>query len=191
MSLDRVVVRWEGLLGLPGATVMHVLNAPSSAVWLYNFFRDVKNFMPTGLSITVPTEGYSIDVPTGNIVGTWTAAATPVVTGGMGGPYAAAAGACVTWHTGTVGPHGMIRGKTYLVPLAGAAFDTDGTLLATARTAIQGAAQSLITDADGAFMVYRRPRAAGSPGGPSVGVAAEVLTRTVADKSAVLRSRRD
>lgn len=191
MSLDRVVVRWDGFVGGPGATVMHVLNAPVSAVWLYNFFRDVKNFLPPTVNVTVPTEGFTIDVPTGHITGSWTAASTPVVVGAMAGTYAAAAGACVTWKTPTVGPHGLIRGKTFLVPLGGDAYDTDGTLLSTTRAAILTAAQSLITDAAGAFMIYRRPRVAGDPGGASPGVAAEVTGRSVADKSAVLRSRRD
>ncbi len=61
----------------------------------------------------------------------------------VGQQYAAAAGACINWRTNTVHRGRRIKGRTFLVPLRGAAFEDNGTLSNATITSLTTAATAL------------------------------------------------
>jgi hypothetical protein len=75
-----------------------------------------------------------------------------------------------------------------MVPLGTNAYDTDGTLTATALAAMRPAAVALAGDSGGSrFVIWARPNDVI----PVDGGAYDVITATIQDKVAVLTSRRD
>lgn len=96
-------------------------------------------------------------------------------------------GACINWLTAEVKRGKRVRGRTFLVPLYGGAFQTDGTLQTSTLTSVAefGAAMNDAGATDLVHVVWSRPIA--GTGGTKHGITAH---RT-ADKAAVLRSRRD
>jgi hypothetical protein len=72
-----------------------------------------------------------------------------------------------------------IRGRTFVVPMATNAYDTDGTLAASTVSAFQTAANTVLTAAP-TFRVWSRKGA----------LAATCSSALAVDKAVVLRSRR-
>jgi hypothetical protein len=145
------------------------------------------------VTLTFPTAGDTIDSATGHLVGTWSGAFQANVTGGASTPFAAPSGVACTWLTSTVvpgspgkAPH-RVHGRTFLVPLTGTVWDTDGTLSTAALTSLNTNAHALITSGGGHFQVWHRPTTKGG----TDGAAAPVLDVKISDKAAILTSRRD
>lgn len=141
--------------------------------------------IPTGVTHTFPSSIDVLDPVNGQLI-----TAVPVtpplqLVGSGSGNYAAPSGSCVTWQTtGVVGGH-RVNGRTFLVPLAQSAFQSDGTLstvhlsdLATAATALIAASPELV--------VWHRPTSFAAGGGSAHPVVAAKIT----DKVAILTSRR-
>jgi hypothetical protein len=78
-----------------------------------------------------------------------------------------------------------VRGRTFLVPLHPVVFQNDGTITSATLDALRLAASTLWSS--GGLHVWHRPT---TPTGTD-GQAFPVNASNVADKSAVLRSRRD
>jgi len=120
------------------------------------------------------------------------------IQGTGGGAWAAPAGATAQWTTASYLYGRRVKGRTYLVPLTAGAFQSDGTILDTTKTALNAAAAALVAGASN-FVVYTRERqaksAAESPTGKEItyrpGASSMVVSGSVADRVAVLRSRRD
>jgi hypothetical protein len=91
----------------------------------------------------------------------------------------------ITWLTGLVHQGRRVRGRTFLVPTANQFFDTNGTLAAAFLTNLRTAAAAYIATAVNPA-IWARP----DPGTTN-GAAFAVAAASVADKVAVLTSRRD
>lgn len=194
MALYRVKARWSGFTGSPGYSIFHfdisTTPNPTDAAAVANevrtFFNALATRLPAVVRIQVETAVEVIDEPTGQLTDVVTIPAVTVVAGTASGAFAASTGACVVWTTGGVRNGRRVMGRTFLVPLAASAYDVDGTLGAPAQTDIVTAANALVGDMLG-FVVYGRPSSSTAADGDSY-----VITGTrVADKTAVLRSRRD
>ena len=107
----------------------------------------------------------------------------PVV-GSSSGAYSATSGACITWRTATVVNNKLVRGRTFIVPLSGGSYQSDGTLATSTITTIRTAANALLNSTDQTFVVWSRPKD-DAPGQTAVATMA-----LVTDQAAVLRSRR-
>lgn len=194
MALLKVTARWTGFAGAPGYTTFHFDAAGSTAVDATNVTTDVRTFftavntvIPSGVAIQVqedvevldPSTGRMLDVVTGNGGGT--------AVNGMGtGVYSGPSGAVIHWLTGSVRNGRRLRGRTFLVPLAGFVYENNGTLGPANIPTIQNAATNLLGQAENPLVVFGRP----SPGG-SDGMIAPATSARVPDLAAVLRSRRD
>lgn len=193
MQLYRVVLSWHGSPVVGNAvTVLHFdgsnQSAPPVAAILSAFQTNAQIFT-NQTSVTVPVSGDTIEDTTGALVGTWSATGGGTMTGSNTGIVAAGVGACITWKTGGIvtgkkGPR-RLRGRTFIVPLAAACYDSDGTIAS-------GALANLVQLADGIMgagplAVWHRPTTVGGTNGTSYGV----LSNNVRDKVAVLTSRRD
>lgn len=157
----------------------------SARAFLFSAYGAAQALLPTGISISFTAGVDSLDVVTGALTGTIPITPPSNVTGSGTGAYAAPAGACVTWLTGGVVNGHRLRGRTFLVPMSGNAFESDGTLSATTLSSINSAATTFISAAPD-FAVWHRP----APGGGGGGSATTVAAFRVTDKAAVLTSRR-
>lgn len=193
MRLHRVVVEWAGTCVVGRAVnVLHFdateQDAPPVAA-IRDAYQAMSAQLPSGVTVRVPGSGETIEDSTGDLTGVWNDAAPAVVVGGVVPQAAAGVGACVTWNTGgivtgTAGPR-RLRGRTFLVPLANACFDSDGTLTGPALASINAFGAGMI--AAGGFGVWHRPSSAAATDGTS----SSVLSYSLRDKVAVLTSRRD
>lgn len=185
---------WAGASGLPGFTNLFFLvdgvdiaaDILATADAAHDFFEDIASMLPTTVTITTQPVIEQINVATGILETVWAVSPAPgVVGGGMTGQGPSPAGACVSWQTGEVHDGRQVRGRTFLVPLGAAAFQSDGTLASGAVTAFNAAAVGLIGAPDTTFAIWARPKT------DVPGEAFPAVTGTCRDQVAILRSRRD
>jgi hypothetical protein len=197
--IARVKVNWTGFIGAPGFTNLHfaptdfgpsitqtVVNDAQAKVdtWLNAWKAAFPTTVLWGVDPTVEV----IEDSTGDLQEYMTVTPEAVESGSQAGAYAAASGAVVNWSTAGVRNGRRVRGRTFMVPLSGAAFESNGTLLNTALTGWRNASTAMITTVDAAtLVVWSRPSGIGA----SDGISHAVTAATIADKAAVLTSRRD
>jgi hypothetical protein len=193
MKLHRVVLAWagDGVVG-SAVSVLHYdgsnQTAPPVAA-LKTAFSTHASLFSSGLNITFPGSGDTIEDTTGGLDSVWTSPGGGVVNGTTAGTTVAGVGACIGWTTGGIvqgskGPR-KLRGRTFLVPLAATAWDVNGTFSAAKLTELQALANEI--QASGPLAIWHRPTSLAAANGNSYGV----LSNKVRDKAAVLRSRRD
>lgn len=196
-DLYRVRAVWTGFPGGPGITTLFGLVGVPMVPSLRAFFLSLAGALPNDVTIQVQDGGDIIQDTTGDLVGAWTAAPVLPVTGSSGLPYAAPVGAEVVWNTTTIVDGHRLKGRTFLVPMSTALYDTDGTINATFLGSMQSTADTFFAAASGDLVVWHRPRKARAADGSRPAVTARagghgVVTGTVvADKAVILRSRRD
>lgn len=183
-SLYRLTVRMDGWPGAPGYMTFYALTATPFRSAVIAFVDDVRESMPSVISLTVPNQIDVLEDSTGELQGIETEGTEYQAFGTAVGTFAAPAGACVTWITNAFVNGRRVRGRTFLVPLQGAAFQADGTIASATLTALRDAAIDLFTACD--LAVWHRPT---TPSG-SDGSAHEVTGSSVADRAAILTSRR-
>ena len=203
MSLMRVKARWT----IPGAgtafSVFHFgddgdsdisnMDATSAVDKVHAFYTALGMYLPNAVKIDVQADVEHLQVDTAELLGVASGGTKTTITGSAGATvnWAAPAGACITWSTAgirtvTSKPR-RVRGRTFLVPLAQNAYETDGTLAAAFLTATNQAANNLRSNTTGApLLVYARP----SETPAVVGQVYSVTGHRLSDRVAVLRSRR-
>lgn len=203
MDIMRVTARWTGFSGAPGYSNFFftldagfidggfmgdaaVSAATTAASRVADAFDAIDSLLPAAVRIGQDPEVAVIDSDTGEITGLIAREPVTAVTGSASGSYSAASGAVVNWLTADYRGGRRIRGRTFMVPLAGSAYESDGTLSSGARNLLTTFGNSIIGDAGGPeFGVWSRPV------GGSGGVFATATSASVPDMAAVLRSRRD
>lgn len=203
MEILRITARWTGFTGAPGYSVFHFSNdagfwdggligdanqeavdAASSKV--STAFTMIRSQLPDIVTITQEPEAEIIDSDTGEILGSAETGGSSQQGSGSSGGYSAASGAVVNWRTNDYRFGRRIRGRTFIVPLDGGAYEDDGTLSSSARDSLVSFGNRL-RESDGGpqLGVWSRPRNGAG------GVFATVTASNVPDMAAVLRSRRD
>jgi hypothetical protein len=184
-----------GYTGAPGYTKLHFLPASSSgpttaevnaaaAAGRALLVSTVSN-MPTGVTYNCTSPAQWFD-DAGVLKGEVAITSLPAQIVGTGGTtYPGGVGAVVYWNTNAVNGGHKVKGRTYFVPLASAAFSTDGTLTSGLVTAL--------TTATGTFIGTNPPpcvnsRNLGKPGRGNATYA--VTSASVKDRTAFLRTRR-
>lgn len=176
--------------GGAGVTTMHFSGGaiPSTlANAVRTFFNAIAGQFPDDVTIQFPAEVEEVDETTGELIGTTAVTPPASVAGTATGSFAAPAGARLRWNTGAIVRGRRVIGTTFLVPITGAAFGADGTLLGANRTSIQTAAATLIATPNVALAIWSRP----STTGGSDGTYHSVTGASVPEQVSVLRSRRD
>lgn len=189
----RVRSNWTGFQGAPGYTNHYFIgdspapaDAQSYVTAVGQFWSALETYLPSVVTITVDATVQVQDSITGEPTGTVVVTPEPAAHGTLSGSYSAPTGACITWHTGDYHAGREVVGRTFVVPLAGTEYASDGTLSSTAISGLVSAAAALITATSPNFIVRSIPyQAAGG------GAAAAITDGYVADQAAVLRSRRD
>jgi len=184
MTLNRVRVLWQNFPGAPGYSNHYVGSAVTAQTELRTFYDALKGFLPSGLTIQVPSSGDQIEEATGQITGVWSGAAQTIITANGTGTYPGSAGACVNWRSDAIVAGRRPMGRTFLVPLVGGSFETNGTIATATIAAIVAAGTTLITNLGDQLKIWNRPTPTRA-GGQS-----RVISAQVPDLAVVLRSRR-
>lgn len=207
----RVKLRWSGFIGGPGYSIFHFRDfegtgdyepnaaAASAAVARVDTFaQGLTGVVARGVVLKAMGDTEVIEDTTGDLVDIiGVASGTDRVSdSSVGQQYAAAAGACINWRTNAVHRGRRIQGRTFLVPLRGAAFEDNGTLSNATITALSTAATALTNSAGTPDLgVYARPHRTKNPDGSTTvtndGMWALAGSFNIPDMSAVLRSRRN
>lgn len=199
MGVFRTKIKWS----IPGAgtaySVLHFGAVNGGAIQqgdvdeaiprLTTYLNAFKQHLPNTVSAQVMNEAEELSPGTGEMLGFYSGPAQPVVAGGAvsTATWAAAAGAVISWSTAGVRNGRRVRGRTFIVPIAGTAFATDGTLSANAMNDFNTAATGLRTAGALSYLaIYARPSAPGATDGAFY----TVTGHRVPDMSAILRSRR-
>lgn len=165
-------------------------DAQSAADRLNAFINGIKTLIPSPVSLQVLPEFEVVDETNGNLTNFLTAGATTAIAGTASSTsfYMGTTGAVLTWRTNGVRNGRRVRGRTFLVPLSGAAWDTNGTLNAGAHTTLGTAANALIsTTGTPDLGVWARP----SGPAASDGAWHPISGYTIPDVGTILRSRRE
>lgn len=159
-DMFRITAKWEGFLGAPGYTNFHFRDTEvgvpyeDAAADVATFFDALKVLLPSVVTISVQPEVSIMDSTgaTPPYVYALQTVPDPVV-GTSAGSYSATSGACITWRTATVVENKLVRGRTFIVPLAGGAYQNDGTLATSTINTLKSAASGLLQSADSDFVV--------------------------------------
>ena len=145
--------------------------------------------LPNDVSINFEAEAREIDVATGTLTDVHAVTPPATVVGIQTGTYAAPSGAKVDLNTAAIVAGRRLKGRTFMVPLAGTSYADNGQVSTGARGRLV-TAFGMFRDNPGNYSlaVWSRPQA----GPPSrAGTLADVISVSVPTKAAVLRSRRD
>jgi hypothetical protein len=194
MPILRVKMLWSGFTGAPGYSVFHFNNfdtggqaaAQNASNAVHAFFNSFSTLFPVAMSLRPESAVELIDETTGNIMDILTTTPAGTIQGAYTQGYSSVSGALVHWETAGIRRGRRVRGKTFLVPMGNAIYQSDGTIATAHLATIQTAAQALVDDANTALCVWGRPSPNSADGENYV-----VTGARVPDKSVVLRSRRD
>jgi len=193
MAVARLETVWSVTGGGAGLTVMHGIvdeldydatDAQASLTAIRTFFSTIASRLPNDAALSWPGP-VDIFSEAGVLIGSVAPTASPSsVTGGSAAAYSAPSGARVDWETGVITGGKRIRGRSYIVPIAGDQYDADGTIATDFITSVNTAANTMRTSlatAGSPLAVWSRKNSE----------ATAVQGQTVKDKAAILRSRRD
>jgi hypothetical protein len=186
VALAQFKVVWSGTgINGPSFSTFYAVNPsgiPGASNGIAVFFTAIQAFLPVGTIVGVPNQGQVYDDLTGQLLGTWGGPTQSVATGTGTGGFGSAGGTSVRWGTSAILRRHLLVGRTFIVPLAGSAYNANGTVLGSARTAINTAAANLA--ATGALRIWSRPSAANPVGGSGT-----VVNGSIPTAQSVLRSR--
>lgn len=196
--LGRVTIDWTGFIGAPGYTNFHFAPAAGAAftqaeanaaaakvdTWLNAWTAG----LPGTVTVQVRPTVEVFDDATGTLLSFLSVTTEAPQVGGGAGNYAAGSGAVLNWYTGGIRNGRRVRGRTFMVPLTSAVFQSDGTLATASLTSWRAATATMIANTDAAKLaVWSRPSAPGA----GDGISYDVTAYTLPDKCAILTSRRD
>ena len=157
-TLARVRVIWSGS-GINGSGLStFYTTGPGSDLSddLFTFFDSIKGAFPNDVTWTIPTTGDTIDDNTTELNGTWSGGTGGTVVGANAEGYAMGVGARIVWATSGITNGRHVRGSTYLCPLAGAAYENNGTINDSTLTLLYGQANALLAAQAGGLSIVRR-----------------------------------
>lgn len=197
-EIARVTVNWTGFTGAPGFTNLYFRGATSQPIdqatvdaaitkvdaWLAAW----QSRLPATVTVVTDSSVEVIEDTTGELQGFFAGTPGAARVGSGTGNYSAASGAVANWYTEIVRNGRRIRGRTFIVPVAGNFLATNGSLDDTSLTGLRTSTATFITRTGAAYLVVW-----GRPTTPLAtdGVSAEVTAFTIPDKAAILTSRRD
>lgn len=202
----KVKVKWTGFSGAPGWSNFYWDNfdggflvqasANSVANRVETFLNAIKVRIPNHVSMAIQSDVEDVNPIDGKMTQIYSIASKPAILGtAVTQSYSAASGIVINWRTAAVKNGRRVGGRTFLVPVAGGAYQSDGTITPGDLTETQNAASALLTHVDPERLaVWSRPVTKDKAGNllptPIAGTAHQVTVATVPDLAAVLRSRR-
>jgi hypothetical protein len=198
MTLLRAKAVWNGFNGGPGVNILHfggipevTSDAPQQIVdALGTFYMALRTGIPASVSVTIDGQLELVDETTGRIEDIFTATPPAKAQGVATGGYSSGSGLCIHWLTSDYVDGRMVRGRSFIAPLAASAYAPDGTLDSSFHTAALTAAQNLRANESIQLSIFRRPKQVGTVLGIA-GTQHRASGVRIADKGAYLSSRRD
>ena len=164
------------------------VNAAAAAA--RGLFNSIVGSLPSGVSWTCDPQCNVYDFATGLVQGPLVVSSLPaVITGGVSGNFTAGIGARINWKTSTLVGRRLLKGATYMIPLAFPAYSSSGAVGPGLITAANAGAAGYLTAMTTALLypvVWHRP-AKGTFTGGMTGIIHGGVTSAV---PAGLRSRR-
>lgn len=208
MAVVTSLVRtnWTGTTGGPGLTQFAIEGITDPHTWdaaaaqqavnaVRQFWFDVAGIIPDNIKLDVQPVVDIYNIGSGELVGSYSAAAIPAqVAGTSVGSFSMASGIKANLNTGQIRNGRRVRGSVFIVPCAGASFSADGLVIASTRTTVNTALNTMRTalgTSNKQLAVWSRPIPAGKPYGPRAGVTTAVTGVDTSEKGAILRGRRD
>lgn len=134
---------------------------------LASLYDDLKTFILTGVTITIPSEFVVVEDNTGDVVDT-VVAGTPAgnITGtGTGAQLPRSTAACVRFNTDLFRNSKRLQGRSFIGPMSSGAFDTNGMIGADTRNQIDTAYQALISGVGPRLAIFHRPSSSAAADG--------------------------
>lgn len=188
----RVTARWTGGQIGTGFTNLFFndgVSTPQAAAdaarKLLNDALNLGASLPTGVTISWPSAVDVIEPTTGVLVVSTSITPPLTIVGSATTDYASVAGVCINWVTSGIVAGHRVGGRTFLVPLASAAFDNDGTIDTSFLSNLATSASTFLAAAP-EFVVWHRPDSIAGGGGSTH----IVLAAKINDKPSILTSRR-
>lgn len=199
LQVGEVKVHIQGDIGGAGisrwrftrndATFLTVADATAAGAAVRAFYNSSNSF-PTGVSAAVDPAVEFFDIVSALVQGTLTMSATPApVVGSTGGNYGAGLGVRVNWKTNQTLGRRLMRGATFMIPYASAAFSSGGAVNSTVISNMIAAGNAYITAMLAANLtpvVWHRPAKGTTVGG----LAGTINALAVSSTPSGLRSRR-
>jgi hypothetical protein len=184
-NVFRVRVLWTG--GVPGGGISTFYRDDTTPIDLSNlktFFTALAPFLPPAVTITIPNNVDSINVENGGLAANLPATGSGTVVGTGNSAFSSGVGAFINWQTGVVVGRRMLKGRTFVAPLAQGYASTDGTLNDSLRGSLDTAALALVGHAE--YFIWHRP----TPAAPTSGVAHLITSAQTIDRVTALKTRR-
>jgi hypothetical protein len=182
---------WNVQGGGTGYSVFHVreagiepisASAQSFANALRTGFNSLVARLPDDVIINFDSEARELNVATGTLIGVHGVTPPSNVVGTASGVYAAPSGARVDLITSGIVAGRRLRGRTYMVPLAGSEYTSTGLVAPATRTALNSAFNTFRDNpGNWSLAVWSRTH----------GALADVISVNAPGEVAILRSRRE
>lgn len=184
-DLLRVRCTWNGAVPGGGVSTFYTDDTVGLDVSsLKTFFTALAPQLPSELTINIPNGCDTIDMASGRLTGHVALSGGGNVAGSGNSAYSAGVGAFVNWYTDFVRNGRLLRGRTFVAPLAQGYASVDGTLNDGVKSIIDAAALGLVSHT--LWQVYHRP-----PKGTFVGGTAHLITSAqTVDRVTALKTRR-
>lgn len=186
-DMARIRVTWSGtpVVG-PGISTFYV-QGTVTAGWpaaLVTLFTAIRNYVPTGVTWTVPGIADILNVETGVLTGSNSPGGGGTVTSAGGAvDFKPGVGGRIRWGTGGIVAGRKVIGTTFLVPLTSQEYP-NGTIQAGTVTAITNAATTYGNSAGFNPAIYSKPTSL------RAGTIHDITSAAVPSGETWLRSRR-
>jgi hypothetical protein len=186
-ALARIRVTWHGgaVVG-PAVSTFYALGdqAPALQAEAGNYFNAIKPAFPGTVNWVIPSTGELIEDSTGELLDVWESGTPQLPVGGSGSSFSQGVGIRVVWLTNGVVGGRRVRGATFLCPIGGPNFSTDGTIVDGTLTSQAEAANDFVDSVEGGLQIWSRPAVA------RPGTSNKVIGAQIPDKVSWLRTRR-
>ena len=198
-----VRTEWSGTSGGPGLTQFAAVGGSAMTAGVAQSLVNAARIFWAAQAAAMPDELRLIVSPVvdvynesdGELTASYVAAQAPLVVAGTATQgYAGGAGYKVNWNTGVIRNGRRVRGATFIVPAALAIYTNVGEVSGAHQTLVNTAANKLIADftaAGAPLAVWSRPTDATETKPARLGALTGVVSGSTAQKSAILRGRRD
>jgi hypothetical protein len=184
-SIDRLRVAWSGspVTG-PGLSTFYFAGGTADPAAVSALFTACAPYVAAGVTWQVPGAGDQLDVATGSLTGSWSAAGGSTIASSGNAEHAQGVGARIRWRTNGIVNGRRVTGSTFIVPIHRLMFDTDGTLAGGIVTALNAAALAYVSAVTPDGVIWSRP----APG--RAGTSHALTYADLPDAVSWLRSRR-
>lgn len=181
--MHRIRVPWSGFIGGPGVSTFYATDAAAALPAVHTLLLALQTHLPPSVQLAFPGSGDIVESDTGIVSGSWLTPGFTTVVGSGDGHFAARTGYVLSWTTANLIRRRLVRGRTFIVPVSTGVYDGDGTIIAGALTAAQGAVATFV--GKNVCGVWHRPSSTGA----SDGVYCPITDGTVHDRVAVNKKR--